>query len=83
MSWRRDKLLARLRDGCKQAQISRGKYAGKYALCAGKRKKRQWIVFRGKKRERERKRERDKEREKRYRYGLTRAAPGYVLDIIT
>lgn len=38
----------------------RGKYAGKYALCAGKRKKRQVdrFFFEGKKREREREEER-------------------------
>lgn len=43
----------------------RGKYAGKYALCAGKKKEETSgsFLFRGKKeRARERKRERDKER---------------------
>ncbi|WP_455122355.1 hypothetical protein [Scardovia wiggsiae] len=62
----------------------RGKYAGKYALCAGKRKKRQVdrFFFEGKKRERgkkerarERKRERDKGRKRETGTVLTRADP--------
>ena len=56
----------------------RGKYAGKYALCAGKRKKRQVdrFFFEGKKRERERGRESEIKREKRDTGTvLTRADP--------
>lgn len=56
----------------------RDKYAGKYALCAGKRKKRQVdrFFFEGKKRERERGRESEIKREKRDTGTvLTRAAP--------